>query len=318
MQHALRAEIMLFAYAVGVGSLTSLHLPLLGYAATASFAIALAVLGFGFWKLASPETKLGYLWYAFVLVGIAAVAAVLYLLAAQVSGFEMLKLHNSITAARAHRYNGMLLMLFAAHTAASVLAVLAFFLLMRPQKINLVRFAALAWGAFPLLFLLMKFFSLLPSASQTNIMLLLAGWLAVTAAVGFAVYLMTDGRRDYTAAFALLSLAAPPVGMSSAAVFIFVRSLMPGTASERYTPDAAEENPQYARQLQTAQSALEQHQEALIAVTAKLHKIDPESRGAQKKQKELERQLAMIEMKKIAAKESLERLQKHKGTGRVR
>lgn len=319
MNNTTRVETMLFAYAAGVGSLTAVHLPLIGYGAAALLAVALALLGLGFWQLAKPSVKTDYLWSTLLLAAIVAVTALLYMLAAQMTDFEMLQLHNSVTAASEHRYSGILLMLFAAHAGASLLAVLAFFLLLQPQKINLVRFAALVWGTFPVLFLLMKLFTLLPSASQTDMMVLLAGWLAVTAAAAFATYVMTGGHLIYTAVSALLTLAAPPLGISASAIFIFVRSLMPDRASSKPEEgNTAEESPQYIRQLKTAQAALKQHQEALTAITSELKKINPESHGAKKKRNELEKKAAATEMKKITAEETLERLQKSRDTNRVR
>jgi len=307
-------QMMLFAYAVGVGTFTSIHIPILGIGAVSLLILAYAFSAYGFWKLAQPDLKRRLPYYLLLLAALAAVSGILYSFVSEISSFVTLQMQNSVTATIEKQHNTALLLLLLIHTAASAVLALAYFLLYRPQRLSILRIFALSWATLPVLFLLMTLYEMvLPTVSEANMMILFFGWIAATGVIGYGTYLLTDGDRIYVALFVILTLAAPPVSAAAFVIFMFLKTLMPAvkkTAGGSDANQALKNNPQYERQLKAAKSALKIQKDAMASIESAIKRTDPNAMNARKKIQELEKQKAVVAMKIIAAEEAYERLQK--------
>jgi len=146
------------------------------------------------------------------------------------------------------------------------------------------------------------------------------GWLLAAGAVAFGSYRFTKGNTYYAAAFTLMTLFAPPIGLTAFVLFFLLRSLMPPVRevqviSESESPEIAEhghleKNLHYATQLEAAEKALKKATEAFNAVEARINAIDPKTEGAMETLKDLEAEKTECAVKMIAAEEAYERLRK--------
>jgi hypothetical protein len=304
---------MLFAYAVGFASLGCVQIPLLGYGAAVLFVPAFVLLGYTLWWFARPAAAKAYVLFGLSLVGIGFLSALLYLFGNEIAIFKSLQLHGSVTDARQLAYRNTLLLLLAIHTAASAATSGLLYALFRFGKGNIARTFFLGWAPLPVLFLLMQLYDfVLPSVSAANMLLLLAGWLLLSAAVGYGSYRLTAGRTAYVAVFTALTFFAPPIGVTAFVVSVFLSILMPEVkdAPVEEAPTVGGRKPLYSKQLREAEADLRTHTSALEAIEAKIHSIDPGSAGAIDVLRRLETKKSECLVRKVAAEESLDRLQR--------
>ncbi|MEJ2467736.1 MAG: hypothetical protein P8Y51_01455 [Campylobacterales bacterium] len=304
---------MLFAYAVGFASLGCVQMPLLGYGSAALFAAAFVLLGYTLWWFARPAAPKEYVLFGLSLVGIGFLSALLYVFGNEIAVFKSLQLHGSVTEPRRLAYRNTLLLLLAIHTAAAAATSGLFYALFRFGKADIARTFFLGWAPMPALFLLMHLYDfLLPSVSAANLLLLFAGWLLLTAAVGYGSYQLTAGRASYVAVFTSLTFFAPPIGGTAFVLFVFLSILMPPVKEE--TPDemptAGGRKPLYSKQLRDAEADLKSHASALEAIDTKIRSIDPGSAGAIDVLRRLETKKSECLVRKVAAEEALDRLQR--------
>jgi hypothetical protein len=304
-------EMMLFAYAVGVASFTTVHMPVLAFGAAALLVVSYLLSAYSFWWLSRPDSPIRYLFYGLLLAGTVAVAVVLYAFATEITAFTILQQQNSVTMQRLQEHHASLWFLLLLHTVASAVVTLVFYLLYQPQKRNILRVFALSWASMPVLFLVMKLYALvLPMVSHAGMMVVLFCWIAATGIIGYGAFLLTESKK-FVAAFVALTVFIPPVGVFAFALFIFLRILMPSfSETSAAAGREAALSPQYARQLNAAQAALKQQLDALDAAETALRRADPKSPGVKDKIQMLEKEKAVLEMKKITAEEAYERLQR--------
>lgn len=309
----------LFAYAVGFASLSAVHIPLLGYGAAVLFALSFVLMGYTLWWLARPAHATAYLLLGLSLAGVGLLSGLLYTFGNEIAYFNALQHHGSVTEARREAYRNALLLLLAFHTAASAATSGLLYALLRLKKRDIARTFFLGWTAMPLLFLLMHLYNfLLPSVSAANMMLLLAVWLLLCAAVAYGSYQLTEGSTRHVAVFTLLSFFAPPIGVTAFVVFLFLRILMPKLRDEplEETPAAGGHNPLYSKQLHAAEAELKTQTSALEAIEARIRAVDPGHAGAMELLKGLETKKSECLVKKGAAEESIERLRRLQGQRR--
>lgn len=140
-------------------------------------------------------------------------------------------------------------------------------------------------------------------------------WLLTTGAVIFGTHTLTGGNRFYTAVFALITLFAPPIGLTAFVIFFSLRPMMPAAASlgtGRIDEDGGSvpSSLQLTQQLKAAKALLEKELRLLQDLESKLGRIDPKNPGDRKKMEAMEKEKAVRTMQKIAAESAYERLLK--------
>jgi len=227
-QRASTFEMILFAYAVGVGSLVCIHMPVVTYGALALAPLALLFLGYGLWMLARPGTRQAYLFFGLGLVALFALGGMLYVFASEMAAFAVVEQHNSVTAELLQRHQYRLMLLTALYTAAAAVLTGLFYPRLHPEKQRLFQLFMLSWAALPILFLLMKLYGLLFQVLPGfGLFVLFILWLFSAGLIGYGTYRMTEGNRIYTALLALLAFVTPPIGAATFVIFVFLRVLGP-------------------------------------------------------------------------------------------
>jgi len=306
-------EMVLFSFALGMGSLVCLWMPLLSIASAVLLLLALAATAYGVWMLARPDSQTDRLKYGLTLLGIVSMAGLLAAFGFNVSEYWDRQMQNAVTESVKHDYIMSLLLLFAVQAVAGIVVTSGFYALFKPRGKDALRLLLLGWATMPLLFVLMHFYVLiLPS----NMGLLLGLWLATAALVIFGAYRLTGKNYVYVGIFAVLTIFTLPIGLTAFTLFFVLRSLMPPIKNVPLfeenddlseVPASLESNPHFARQLKLAGDKLRQASAALDAVEASIKKLDPESAQSAETLKVLQAKKEKIIIEKNAAEEVYER-----------
>lgn len=307
-------ELVLFSFALGMGSLVCLSMPLLSFSSAVLLPLALAALAYGMWLLAHPESQSAYITYGLTLLGIGLTAWLLGAFGFNVTEYGDKQFQNTVTNSIKQEYMISQFVLFALHTVTSVGVTYGFYALLKPNRKEAFRLFLLTWSTMPMLFVLMHLYSFILPANMT---LLLSLWLASTVLITFGAYILSKRNYFYVGAFAALSFFTLPIGFTAFTLFFSLRCLMAQRNDiplftqkddlSEAAPSSLENNPYFARQLKLAGEKIRQASAALDAVEASIRQVDPESANSTETLKMLQTQKEKLTIEKNAAEEMYER-----------
>lgn len=153
-------ELLLFAYAVTVGSLVCIHMPIIFYSALPLLAVGLLLGTYSLWWLSTPLTKRSRLYLGLAFAGMVGLVVFLYAFSSEIAAFSVLKLHNSVTESLRREHRDYLLEILLIYTVVAAGTAAVFYRLFSLNKPGIIRTFALLWGAIPVLFLFMKFYGI--------------------------------------------------------------------------------------------------------------------------------------------------------------
>jgi len=304
------AEMVLLSFALGMGSLVCLWMPLLSFASAVFLLLAITALAYGVWLLARPDSQIAYIKYGLTLLGIVSMAGLLAAFGFNVTEYGDKQLQNAVTDSVKNDYMISQLVLFAIQAVAGVVVTSGFYALFKPRRKDVFRLLLLSWATMPLLFALMQLYALiLPS----DMALLLMLWLGSAALVTICTYILSGKNYVYVGIFAVLTIVTLPIGLTAFALFFFLRSLMPpikNTPLFAQNDDVSEEastHPYFARQLKLAGKKLREASAALDAVESSIRKVDPKSARSEETLQVLQAKKAKLIIERNSAEEMYER-----------